>query len=143
MVEKVKDNTDVNKVRRRLVDMTLAFEESMLREINRLKEEVKDLDTEIQEGMSNRVGSGFQANEAAKYAYRLIKPIMRDSLEDLDGIKRDLMADIATMVGDEFVCDQNAKMGGIIGRAGIKNFEQSELGIQTLEPPVETPPNQE
>jgi len=66
MVEIVKDNTDVNKVRRRLVDIKLAFKESMDREVSRIFEEIEDLDTEIREGMSNRVGSGFQANEAKK-----------------------------------------------------------------------------
>ncbi len=89
MVEVVKDNTDVNKLRRRLVDIKLAFKESMDREVSRLFEEVEDLDVEVQEGMSNRVGSGFQANEAKKYAYRLAKPILRATLQDLDGIKRD------------------------------------------------------
>ena len=93
MVEIVKDNTDVNKVRRRLVDIKLAFKESMDREVSRIFEEIEDLDTEIQEGMSNRVGSGFQANEAKKYAYRLVKPILRDTIQDLDGIKQDLTAD--------------------------------------------------
>ena len=143
MVDKVKDNTDVNKVRRQLVDMVLAFEEAMLREVNRLKEEVNDLDTEIQEGMSNRVGSGFQANEATKYAYRLKKPILRDTLEDLDNIKQALVADVATMVGEEFACNDDKPMGGIIGNAGTMNYEQSELGIQKLEPPVGTPQNEE
>ena len=53
MVEIVKDNTDVNKVRRRLVDIKLAFKESMDREVSRIFEEIEDLDTEIQEGMSD------------------------------------------------------------------------------------------
>ena len=47
MVEIVKDNTDVNKVRRRLVDIKLAFKESMDREVSRIFEEIEDLDTEI------------------------------------------------------------------------------------------------
>lgn len=136
MVELTKDNTDVNKLRRRMADTVLAFEEAMLREISRFKEEMTDLDTEIQEGMSNRVGSGFQANEAKKYAYRLTKPIMRDSLEDLRQIAKDLKADIATMVGEAFVGDAAAELGGIIGMAGVKNFEMSELAIQKLDPPA-------
>ena len=56
MVEIVKDNTDVNKVRRRLVDIKLAFKESMDREVSRVFEEIEDLDTEIQEG-EDRVGT--------------------------------------------------------------------------------------
>ena len=107
----------------------------MDREVSRIFEEIEDLDTEIQEGMSNRVGSGFQANEAKKYAYRLVKPIMRDTLQDLDGIKQDLVADIATLVGEDFVVDQEAPMSGIIGKASIKNFEQSELDVKVLTPP--------
>ena len=140
MVEVVKDNTDVNKLRRRLVDIKLAFKESMDREVSRLFEEVEDLDVEVQEGMSNRVGSGFQANEAKKYAYRLVKPVLRDTLQDLDGIKRDLVADIATLVGEEFAATQGetGEMSGIIGKATTKNFEQSELAIQVLTPPEKT-----
>ncbi len=136
MVEIVKDNTDVNKLRRRLVDIKLAFKESMDREVSRIFEEIEDLDTEIQEGMSNRVGSGFMANEAKKYAYRLIKPVMRDTLQDLDGIKADLVTDIASLVGEEFVQDPEQAMGGLIGNASQKNFEQSELEIKVLEPPA-------
>lgn len=137
MVDKVKDNTDVNKLRRRLVDIKLAFKESMDREVSRIFEEIEDLDTEIQEGMSNRVGSGFMANEAKKYAYRLIKPVMRDTLQDLDGIKADLVTDIASLVGEEFVQDPDKSgMGGLIGNASQKNFEQSELEIKVLEPPA-------
>lgn len=136
MVEIVKDNTDVNKLRRRLVDIKLAFQESMDREVSRIFEEIEDLDTEIQEGMSNRVGSGFMANEAKKYAYRLIKPVMRDTLQDLDGIKADLVTDIASLVGEEFVQDPEQAMGGLIGNASQKNFEQSELEIKVLEPPA-------
>lgn len=136
MVEIVKDNTDVNKLRRRLVDIKLAFKESMDREVSRIFEEIEDLDTEIQEGMSNRVGSGFMANEAKKYAYRLIKPVMRDTLQDLDGIKNDLVTDIASLVGEEFVQDPAQAMGGLIGNASQKNFEQSELEIKVLEPPA-------
>ena len=135
MVEIVKDNTDVNKVRRRLVDIKLAFKEGMDREVSRIFEEIEDLDTEIREGMSNRVGSGFQANEAKKYAYRLVKPILRDTIQDLDGIKQDLTADIATLVGEDFVEDQTCAMSGIIGNATAKNFEQSELDIKVLNPP--------
>lgn len=135
MVEVVKDNTDVNKLRRKLVDMKLAFKESMEREVNRLFEEVEDLDIEIQEGMSNRVGSGFQGNEAQKYAERLVKPIMGDTLQDLDGIKRDLVTDIAGLVGEKFVIDQSAILGGLIGNATSKNYEQSELAIKFLLPP--------
>ena len=135
MVEIVKDNTDVNKVRRRLVDIKLAFKESMDREVSRIFEEIEDLDTEIREGMSNRVGSAFQANEAKKYAYRLVKPILRDTIQDLDGIKQDLTADIATLVGEDFVEDQDSAMSGIIGNATAKNFEQSELDIKVLNPP--------
>ena len=140
MVEVVKDNTDVHKLRGRLVDIKLAFKESMDREVSRLFEEVEDLDVEVQEGMSNRVGSGFQANEAKKYAYRLVKPVLRDTLQDLDGIKRDLVADIATLVGEEFAATQGetGEMSGIIGMATTKNFEQSELAIQVLTPPEKT-----
>src|SRR5574344_2687923 len=119
MVEIVKDNTEVNKLRRRLVDIKLAFKESMDREVNRIFEEIEDLDTEIQEGMSNRVGSGFQANEARKYAYRLVKPILRDTLQDLDSIKRDLVTDVATLVGEDFAANlgDSGEMSGIIGMA--------------------------
>jgi len=138
MVEVVKDNTDVNKLRRKLVDIKLAFKESMDREVSRVFEEIEDLDTEIKEGMSNRVGSGFMANEAKKYAYRLIKPIMRDTLQDLDGIKVDLATDISGLVGEDFVRNpENSKLGGLIGNASQKNFEQSELAIQVLTPPSE------
>ena len=140
MVEVVKDNTDVNKLRRRLVDIKLAFKESMDREVSRLFEEVEDLDVEVQEGMSNRVGSGFQANEAKKYAYRLVKPVLRDTLQDLDGIKRDLITDIATLVGEDFssTMGESSDIGGIIGMSTTKNFEQSELAIQVLTPPEKT-----
>lgn len=137
MVEVAKENTDVNKLRRKLVDLKLAFKESMDREVSRMFEEIEDLDTEIKEGMSNRVGSGFMANEAKKYAYRLIKPIMRDTLQDLDGIKNDLVTDVAALVGEEFTKDTEKKMGGLIGNANQKNFEQSELAIQVLTPPSE------
>jgi hypothetical protein len=137
LVEIVKDNTDVNKLRRRLVDIKLAFKESMDREVSRIFEEIEDLDGEIQEGMSNRVGSGFMANEAKKYAYRLIKPVMRDTLQDLDGIKADLITDIASLVGEEFVQDpEKSVLGGLIGNASQKNFEQSELEIKVLDPPA-------
>lgn len=136
MVETAQDNTDVNKLRRRLVDMKIAFKESMEREINRFFEEVEDLDTEIKEGMSNRVGSGFQGNEARKYAERLVSPILGDTLQDLDGIKRDISTEIAGMVGEEFVADQRAILGGLIGNATPKNYEQSELDIKFLQPPT-------
>jgi len=139
MVEVVKDNTDVNKLRRSLVDLKLRFKENMDREVSRVFEEIEDLDKEVQEGMSNRVGSGFMANEAKKYAYRLIKPVMRDTLQDLDGIKADLTTDIAALVGEEFTKDTEKKMGGLIGNANQKNYEQSELAIQVLTPPVEGP----
>ena len=135
MTEVVKDNTDVNKLRRRLVDIKLAFKESMDREVSRVFEEIEDLDTEVLEGMSNRVGSGFQANEAKKYASRLAKPILRDTMQDLDGIKRDLMTDIASLVGDDFILNDDNAMGGLLGNASTKNFEQSELAIQVLTPP--------
>lgn len=137
MVETVKDNTDVNKLRRRLFDMKTAFRESMEREINRFFEEVEDLDTEIQEGMSNRVGSGFQGNEAQKYADRLVRPIMGDTLQDLDGIKRDLTTEISGLVGEEFTTDQSKALAGLIGNATSKNYEQSELAIKFLLPPTE------
>ena len=135
MVEVVKDNTDVNKLRRKLVDMKLAFKESMEREVNRFFEEIEDLDIEIQEGMSNRVGSGFQGNEAQKYAERLVRPIMGDTLQDLDGIKRDLITEVAGLVGEKFAVDQTANLGGLIGNATSKNYEQSELAIKFLLPP--------
>jgi len=137
MVEVVRDNTDVNKLRRRLVDIKLAFKESMDREVSRFNEEIEDLDIEVQEGMSNRVGSGFQANEAVKYANRLAKPILRDTLQDLDGIKRDLVTDIATLVGEDYAKNlgESCSMSGIIGMATTKNFEQSELAVQVLTPP--------
>lgn len=137
MVDVVKDNTDVNKLRRRLVDIKLAFKESMDREVSRIFEEIEDLDIEVKEGMSNRVGSGFQGNEAKKYAYRLVKPIMRDTLEDLDGIKKDLVSDIASLVGEAFIKDSDLQMCGLIGTANAKNYEQSELAIQVLMPPGE------
>lgn len=137
MVEVVKDNTDVNKLRRKLVDMKLAFKESMEREVNRFFEEVEDLDTEIQEGMSNRVGSGFQGNEAQKYAERLVRPIMGDTLQDLDGIKRDLITEVAGLVGEKFAVGEIANLGGLIGNATSKNYEQSELAIKFLLPPAE------
>ncbi len=109
----------------------------MDREVSRIFEEIEDLDGEIQEGMSNRVGSGFMANEAKKYAYRLIKPVMRDTLQDLDGIKADLITDIASLVGEEFVQDpEKSVLGGLIGNASQKNFEQSELEIKVLDPPA-------
>ena len=71
MVEIVKDNTDVNKVRRRLVDIKLAFKESMDREVSRIFEEIEDLDTEIKEGMSivedqDSAMSGIIGNATAK-----------------------------------------------------------------------------
>jgi hypothetical protein len=134
-VVKTKDNTDVNLLRRRLFDLGNAFEEDALREINRMWEELNDLDIEIQEGMSNRVGSGFQGNEAAKYAYRLRKPVMNDTIQDLNGIATDLMTQIAGLVGEEFVADDSKAIGGLIGKANAKNFEMSELRIQRVEPP--------
>lgn len=139
MVDRIRNNTDVNKVRRRLVDIVLALEESMLREINRVKEEVQDLDTEIQEGMSNMVGSGFQANEARKYADRLKKSVLSDTLVDLDCIKNDFIVDVATLIGEAFATRDDAPVGGLIGEAGTKNFEQSELSIKMLIPPDGVP----
>ncbi len=136
MVELTKDNTDVNKLRRRMVDTKLAFEEAMLREISRFNEEMADLDEEIREGMSNRVGSGIQPNEAKKYADRLVGPILRDSFHDLEQIATSLKVDIATMVGMEFIDAVDGELGGIIGNAGAMNYETSELAIQKLDPPA-------
>lgn len=137
MDELIRGNTDVNILRRRIVDITLAFQERMEREISRFREEMNDLDVEVQEGMSNRDGSGFHANEAKKYAHRLVKPIMGDSLQDLEAIKRDLITDISTLVGENFATSggESEKISGLIGMATTKNFEQSELSIQVLTPP--------
>jgi uncharacterized protein (UPF0335 family) len=137
MVEQLKDNTDVNKLRRRLVDIDLAFEESMMREIVRVKQEFTDLHNEIKEGMSNRGGSGFQPNEARKYSNKMVNSILRDSLQDLESIKKDLMVDIGTLVGEEFASTlgESNKISGIIGNAIIKNYEQSALSVKVLTPP--------
>ncbi len=63
---------------------------------------------------------------------------MRDTLQDLDGIKADLVTDTASLVGEGFVTDpETSKIGGLIGNANTKNFEQSELAIQVLIPPAE------
>ena len=136
MDELIRGNTDVNIIHR-IVDITLAFQERMEREISRFREEMNDLDVEVQEGMSNRDGSGFHANEAKKYAHRLVKPIMGDSLQDLEAIKRHIITDISTLVGENFATSggESEKISGLIGMATTKNFEQSELSIQVLTPP--------
>lgn len=130
-------NTDVNALRKRMADVKQIYEEMMLREIARFNEEMDDLDEEIQEGMSNRIGSGFLANEAPKYANRLVRPILRDSVQDLETIEKTLTANIATMVGEGFVQGTSEEVGGMIGAAGFMNIEMSELGIQKLMPPTE------
>jgi chorismate mutase len=133
-MSEIADNTDVNKLRRRLVEINQSFEESMTREIARLKESNADLDAEIKEGMSNRVGSGFYANEANDYAEYLVKRVLNKTIEDLESIQRDLLSDITGLVGDGYVHDV-AAIGGLIGNASTKNYEQSELTIKVLTPP--------
>lgn len=64
MVDIPQNNTDVNLLRRRMNDVLLGYKEMMLREITRVEEEFADLDAEILEGMSCRIGSGFLAGEA-------------------------------------------------------------------------------
>jgi len=133
-MSEIADNTDVNKLRRRLVEINQSFEESMTREIARLKESNADLDVQIKEGMSNRVGSGFYANEAKDYAEHLVKRVLSKTIEDLDSIKKDLMSDIVGLVGAGYTRDMG-EIGGLIGNASTKNYEQSELVIKVLTPP--------
>jgi len=48
----------------------------------------------------------------------------------------DLVTDISGLVGEDFTENpEGSKLGGLIGNASQKNFEQSELAIQVLTPP--------
>jgi uncharacterized protein (UPF0335 family) len=140
MVDVTKDNTAVNELRARMQLTASAFKERMLRDINRLYEEVADLDTEIQEGMSNRVGDGFQSNEARKYAARLRANVLRDTAKDLEGIQADLATAISGLVGEKYALGESDTVGGLIGNATPKNYEMSELAIQVMTPPGPVPP---
>ena len=128
LVEKLVDNTAARMLRVYVRATADAYEERMLREIARMKEEANDLDTEIQEGMTNRVGDGFQMHEAPKYADRINKLLFTEAEMSHDAIMSALAADRDNMVA-------------IITRAKAMPLEQSELSIVKLAPPapIDTP----
>lgn len=136
MAEIMRDNTAVNELRLRMQILGNATKERLYREVSHILEVLADIDEEIQEGMSNRVGDGFKFNEARKYANRLRSDVLCDALSDLDGIKQDLTVTVAGLVGEEFVVDAGKSIGGHIGKTTDKNFEQTELDIKFVVPPV-------
>lgn len=123
MVEIVKDNTAARMLRVLLKATADAYEERMLREIERLKEEAKDLDNEIKEGMTNRNGDGFQAHEAPKYSDRINKLLYDEAVASHDAIMSAFQADRDNMLA-------------VIGRTKAMPLEQSELAIVKLAEPA-------
>lgn len=123
MVEIVKDNTAARMLRVLLEATADAYEERMLREIERLKEEAKDLDNEIKEGMTNRNGDGFQAHEAPKYSDRINKLLFDEAVASHDAIMSALGADKDNMLA-------------VISRTKAMPLEQSELAIVRLSEPA-------
>lgn len=136
MVENLRDNTAVNELRIGLQVLGNSTKERMYREVNHILEVLADIDDEIQEGMSNRVGDSFKANEARKYAGRLRADVLIDALKDLDGIKQDITVRIAGLVGEEYVKNEDTPIGGMIGLTTDKNFEQTDLDIKFVIPPA-------
>jgi len=126
MVAKLVDNTAARMLRTMLVATAQAYEERMLREISRLKEEANDLDIEIQEGMTNRNGDGFQMHEAPKYSDRIIKLLYDEATMSHDAIMSALAADRDNMLA-------------IISRTKAMPLEQSELAIVALPSPSAIP----
>lgn len=136
MVENLRDNTAVNELRTIMVVVGNQFKERMYREVNHVLEVLEDIDVEVQEGMSNRTGDAFKDNEARKYAYRLKTDLLKDALKDLDGIKRDLITRTSMLVGEEYATKDDVPIGGLIGMTTDKNFEQTDLSIKFVQPPV-------
>ena len=128
LVEKLVDNTAARMLRVVLKATADAYEERMLREISRFKEEAADLDIEIQEGMTNRVGDGFQIHEAPKYSDRINKLLWGEATMSHDAILAALESDRDNMLG-------------VISRTKAMPLEQSELAIVKLAPPtaIESP----
>ena len=128
LVDKLVDNTAARMLRTMVKATTDAYEERMLREIARFKEEAADLDVEIQEGMTNRVGDGFQVHEAPKYADRINKLLWGEATMSHDAILAALESDRDNMLG-------------VISRTKAMPLEQSELAIVKLAPPaaIESP----
>jgi uncharacterized protein (UPF0335 family) len=122
MVEQLVDNTAARMLRNFLKLTADAYEERMLREIERLKEEARDLDDEIREGMSNRTGDGFQSHEAPKYAERIEKLLYGEAVQSHDAIMAALASDKDSMVS-------------VITRTKAMPLEQSELQIVKLAAP--------
>ncbi len=122
MVEQLKDNTATRMLRVVLKATVDAYEERMLREIERMKEEARDLDDEIKEGMSNRTGDGFQTHEAPKYSERIEKLLVGEAVSSHDAIMSALSADKDSMLG-------------VINRTKAMPLEQSELSIVKLGEP--------
>jgi len=135
LVENLRDNTAVNELRTIMVVVGNQFKERMYREVNHVLEVLEDIDVEVQEGMSNRVGDAFKDNEARKYAYRLKTDLLKDALKDLDGIKRDLITRTSMLVGEEYATHDDVPIGGLIGMTTDKNFEQTDLAIRFVNPP--------
>lgn len=136
MVENLKDNTAVNELRIGMQVLGNSIKERMYREVNHILEVLKDIDDEVQEGMSNRVGDGFKANEARKYSGRLRADVLQDALTDLDGIKKDITTRISAFIGESYTKDETAPIGGLIGLTTDKNFEQTDLDIKYVIPPT-------
>lgn len=123
MVDQLKDNTAARMLRVMLKATADAYEERMLREIERFKEEAKDLDNEVREGMTNRNGDGFQAHEAPKYSDRITKLLFGEAVDSHTAIMAALDADKDSMLS-------------VISRTKPMPLEQSELSIVKLAEPA-------
>jgi uncharacterized protein (UPF0335 family) len=122
-VTQLVDNTAARMLRNLLKLSADAYEERMLREVERMKEEARDLDDEIKEGMTNRNGDGFQTHEAPKYADRIEKLVYGEAVQSHEAIIAALAADKDSMLG-------------VISRTKAMPLEQSELGIVKLAEPA-------
>lgn len=123
MTDILTDNTATRMLRTILVAAVQGYEERMLREIERMKEEASELDVEIREGMSNRTGDGFQTHEAPKYLDRVDKLIYDESVASHDAIMSALKSDCGAM---RLI---------VLGTKAMP-LEQSELAIVKLPSPA-------
>lgn len=128
MVTQLKDNTATRELRRAIKDAVDGYEERLLREIARMKEVASDIDLEVQEGMSNRNGDGFQPNEAKKYAGRIVEEMRDESVASLKAVCSALSGRVSNLVS-------------IIDSSKAMPLEQSELGIVVVPEPsqIEVP----
>lgn len=136
MVTQLKDNTATRRLNSELALISQSNEERMLREIARTNEELADLASEVWEGMSNRVGDGFQPGEARKYAKRIKEDIYDTYVKNMETLMKSFKSDIQNLIGDDL--DQNVP-GGMIGRYGYMELEQTQLDIVKVPVPGEIP----